>query len=460
MALFGTQIVISMIMACVLQKLSFSFSFARWLLGKKLFAYLPPSIQELQDAEGIKEESKKHKKKGSSPDYKISKNVNVALEHIPVTADDLSALQFYPEYQWLLDFMAYTTLLYGITEVYLFMRPNLDEVNMSVLWCLLVVIFVVRTLLSLAKIYFRSEETSAERSMCLVCGLTYLLIAMLILIVDEKWLEFGLRDAYDSFKTSVTKFSEEISLETAGPTSELIFKLSLAAWAGVVGALLVFPGIRFAQMHRDLLASDVIGPPGKMLVHLNFVFPLFVLMMWVTPVAREYFTQRIFSGMSGPVMTPDQFEISRIMTIIIACVLRLWLFNRYMQAYMNVAQKKIRNLQKEAGRIQISEFRKTISSVFNYSCVVALQYVAPAVLLLFSVLLLKTLGDYSWAGLPGETILPKSSVPLPFSLHRLKEVFTPALFRGVFNFATWWISASIFFNSIIGYAFYSYNEKA
>lgn len=63
MALFGTQIVISMIMACVLQKLSFSFSFARWLLGKKLFAYLPPSIQELQDAEGIKEESKKHKKK-------------------------------------------------------------------------------------------------------------------------------------------------------------------------------------------------------------------------------------------------------------------------------------------------------------------------------------------------------------------------------------------------------------
>lgn len=71
---------------------------------------------------------------------------------------------------------------------------------MSVLWCLLVVIFVVRTLLSLAKIYFRSEETSAERSMCLVCGLTYLLIAMLILIVDEKWLEFGLRDAYDSFK--------------------------------------------------------------------------------------------------------------------------------------------------------------------------------------------------------------------------------------------------------------------
>lgn len=259
---------------------------------------------------------------------------------------------------------------------------------------------------------------------------------------------------------SVAEFSKEISLETAGPTSELIFKLSLALWAGIIGALLVFPGIRFAQMHRDLIASDVVGPSGKMLLHFNFVFPLFVLIMWVTPVARDYFTKRIFSGMSGSLMTPDQFEISRIITIIFACTLRLSLFNRYLQAYMNVAKKKVNNLQKEAGRIQISEFRKTISSVFNYSCVVALQYVAPAVLLLFSALLLKTLGDHSWAGSPGTSAVQQPLSPLPFSLHRLKTVFTPTLFRGVFNFSTWWISASIFFNSIIGYAFHSYNEKA
>ena len=331
---------------------------------------------------------------------------------------------------------------------------------MSVLWCLLVILFAFRTLVSLAKIYFQSDETSAERSMCLVCGLIYLLIAMLILVVDEKWLEFELRDAYDSFKESVTNFSREISLESAGPTSELIFKLSLAAWAGIIGALLVFPGIRFAQMHRDLLSGESVGPLSKMLVHLNFIFPFLVLTMWMTPVAREYFTARVFSGMSGPILTPDQFETSRILTIISMCILRLWLLNKYLQAYMNVAQKKVTNLQKEAGRIRISEFRKTISNVFNYSCVVAVQYVTPAVLLLFSVLLLKTLGDYSWTGSIGTSPINKADSNLPFSLQRLKQILTPALFRGIFNFTTWWLSASIFFNSIIGYAFYTYNEKA
>lgn len=62
MALLGTQIVISMVMACVLHKLSFKFSFARWLLGSRLFTYVPPSVNELKTAEGIKEEKKQKKK--------------------------------------------------------------------------------------------------------------------------------------------------------------------------------------------------------------------------------------------------------------------------------------------------------------------------------------------------------------------------------------------------------------
>lgn len=460
MALFGTQIVITMIMACILQKLSIRMSFARWLLGNKLYAYMPPSVQVLKEAEGIQtDNSRKKGKVHVEPDYKINKNISVTLDHVPVLADDLSALNFYPEYQWLLDFMAYTTILYGITEVYLYLRPGLDEVNMSLLWCILVVLFVFRTLLSLCKLYFTSQDASAERSMCLVCGLSFLLFAMLVLIVDEKYLDFELMSAYDSFNRSVGEFSQEISMQSVGITSQLMFKLSLAAWAGLVGALLVFPGIRFAQMHRDLLKSEVVGALDRLIINLNFVLPLLILLMWVRPISREYFTMRTFSGMKSPVFSSDLFEAYRIGIVIVACLLRLWMLPHYMQSYLNVAHKKIMNLKREAGRIQISDYRRTVSTVFNYSCVVALQYVAPPVLLLFSTLMLKTLGDYSWLGVPGTSPLPTpATTELPFNLHRVKHIFTPVLFRGLFNFSTWWISCTIFINSILGYAFYSYND--
>jgi hypothetical protein len=72
-----------------------------------------------------------------------------------------------------------------------------------------------KLLISLTVQYFRSEESIGERSTCIVTGLTYLLIAMMILIVPESTLEVGLDQAYKSFNESASTFMANQGLNSS-----------------------------------------------------------------------------------------------------------------------------------------------------------------------------------------------------------------------------------------------------
>lgn len=64
-------------------------------------------------------------------------------------------------------------------------------------------------------IYFQSEESIGERSTCIVTGLSYFLIAMMILIVPENTLEIGLEKAYTSFNQSASMYLEQQGVNSA-----------------------------------------------------------------------------------------------------------------------------------------------------------------------------------------------------------------------------------------------------
>lgn len=66
-----------------------------------------------------------------------------------------------------------------------------------------------KLLISLTVQYFKSDESIGERSTCIVTGLVYLLVAMIVLIVDENTLETGLEQAYKSFNESASVYLEE-----------------------------------------------------------------------------------------------------------------------------------------------------------------------------------------------------------------------------------------------------------
>ncbi|KAM6944741.1 transmembrane protein 161B [Lycodopsis pacificus] len=489
MGVIGVQLVVTMVMASVIQKIIPHYSFARWLLcSGSLRWYQHPTEDELRSLAGKqKGQKKKDRKYNGHIDNKpltVPKDIDLQLETKCIAEVDTLALHYFPEFQWLVDFTVAATVVYLITELYYSVAQPSGEMNISVVWSLLVLAFVLKTLFSLTAHYFRLEE-GGERSLCITFAFFFFVKAMAILIVTENYLEFGLETGFANFSDSALQFLEHQGLESQGPISKLTFKLILALLCSLIGAFLTFPGLRLAQMHLDALNLTT-GKFTQTLLHINFLSPLIMVLLWVKPLTKDYIMNPTLEKESVPLMTEDTFDTLRLWVIILMCMLRLAMMRHHLQAYLNLAQKGVDQMKKEAGRISTVDLQKMVARVFYYLCVIALQYVAPLVMLLHSTLLLKTLGGHSWWVYPEEEDLPcvydinsdyvtgaapiaaptpasvvetgarASVAQLSMALGGLRTVFSPLLFRGLFSFFTWWIAACLFSTSLFGLFYHQY----
>lgn len=222
---------ITLVMVSIIQKVSPHFSLAKWILcSTGLTRFLHPTDEDLKNLAGFNKKDAKDGKGGkhkgnkggknghvenASATFNIPRNLDVQLETAKISQFDVVHLRYFTEYQWLIDFSVYSIIVYTISEVYHFFVPIGDEVNLSMLWCLLVIFFAFKLLSSLTIQYFKSDESIGERSTCIVTGLTYLLISMIILIVPETTLEIGLDDAYRSFNEGASGFLQNQGLSSS-----------------------------------------------------------------------------------------------------------------------------------------------------------------------------------------------------------------------------------------------------
>ncbi|KAK1176570.1 transmembrane protein 161B-like isoform X1 [Acipenser oxyrinchus oxyrinchus] len=483
MGVIGVQLVVTMVMASVIQKIIPHYSFARWLLcSGSLRWYQHPTEDELRSLAGKQQKgkNKKDRKYNGHIENKpltVPKDIDLQLETKSIAEVDTLALHYFPEYQWLVDFTVAATVVYLITEFYYSLVGPSNEMNISVVWCLLVLAFVMKVLFSLTAHYFKGEE-GGERSLCITFAFFFFVKAMAILIITENYLEFGLETGFANFSESAVQFLEKQGLDSQGPISKLTFKLFLALLCSLIGAFLTFPGLRLAQMHLDALnlATEKVT---QTLLHINFLAPLIMVLLWVKPITKDYIMNPTLGKESVPLMTEATFDTLRLWVIILLCLLRLGLMRRHLQAYLNLAQKCVDQMKKEAGRISTVDLQKMVARVFYYLCVIALQYMAPLVMLLHTTLLLKTLGDHSWGvysepeGLIDPDQMPAASLPLTapentkvsvaqitMALGSLRNVFTPLLFRGLLSFLTWWIAACLFSTSLFGLFYHQYLTAA
>lgn len=500
MAVLGVQIVFSMIMASFLSKISAHFSFGRWLLcGGSLARFVPPSDDDLRKLAGTVgsggssrgKNGKRNDRRTAATDdpLTISKSADIQLELVPVRPTDLLPLQFYTEYQWLMDFAVCGILIYSATEAYYaFARPPSSELNLSMFWCILIMAFSVKTLISVTAIYFRTDD-AGERILCIVFGLFFLVVAMAILVIPETMLDFGLEKAYAEFAKGAMGFLSTQGLESSGPVSLLSIRIGIALTSAVLGALLTFPGLRLARMHTDGMRYAQEQPFRRVMMLINMILPLVAALAWVRPLARD--------PLARCGIVDDAFESIRLSLIILTCVVRLSLVRPHLQAHLNMAYDRVLALHREPGRISTIELKKLVVRVYYYLCVIALQYLAPVVLLVFAAFLLKTLGDISvlravrLAQDSPTVVVPPPPASMPFvsdaggkdaaesanesssmettfgdiftsavqfsrALTSMRQVFTPACFHCLISFLCWWICSAWFATSSFGLIYYSY----
>ena len=209
-------------------------------------------------------------------------------------------LRFYSDYQWLIDFTSCTLIVYVITELYMALGNVQEEVNLSMVWCALLMMFTLKVLFALTKQYFGSGGGDSEKAVVVLAFFCYLLIALIVLIIREERLELGLDTAYASLNASANEFMETQELHSVGLVSKMSCKAVIAVLGAVIGASFTFPGLRVGKMHSAAVLAHAASPRTVSLLHLSFLSPALVALLWVPPLSRKWLVVDTFPGQAKP----------------------------------------------------------------------------------------------------------------------------------------------------------------
>ncbi|XP_006995526.1 transmembrane protein 161A [Peromyscus maniculatus bairdii] len=476
MAVLGVQLVVTLLTATLMHRLAPHCSFARWLLcNGSLFRYIHPSEEELRVLAGKpRPRSRKERWTNGLHDEKplsVPRDAPFRLETCPLTAVDALVLRFFLEYQWFVDFAVYSVGVYLFTEAYYFVLGPVQEANIAVFWCLLTLAFSLKVFLAVTRLYFGAKE-GGERSVCLASAFLFLLLAMLVQVVREETLELGLESGLASVTQNLEPVLKKQGWDWALPVIKLALRLGLAVLGSLLGAFLIFPGLRLAQTHQDALTLSADRPLLQLLLHTSFLSPLCTLWLWTKPVARDFLYQTPRRNMTSSLPSEGTFDSLRLWVLVALCLLRLAVTRPHLQAYLCLAKSRVEQLRKEAGRIEAREIQQRVVRVYCYVAVVSLQYLTPVILTLHCTLLLKTLGGYSWAPGPAPTspAPPQASDtfisvdPAEDEVQQtaaqvagvLGSLLTPLFLRGVLAYLIWWTAACQLLSSLFGLYFHQH----
>jgi len=464
MAVFSIQLAVTLVMTSVMSKVLPHLSLARWLLcDTGLRYYLHPSNQQLRDKR--KPKGKVSLNEDGSFDINM-KHVDVTLERAAITEADAVQLRFYTDYKWLIDFGLCALIVYAFTEAYFYYIPGRDEVNLSMIWCGLLLLFTIKTLLSLTLVYFTSSR-GGEAPLVLLFLFLYLFLCLGLLLLPETRLETGLDLAYDAFNASASAFLETHDFSSVGVASRPGVKGVLAVLAALQGACLAFPGLRLGRMHGDAVSQQT-SRPLLLLLHTSLLLPLLLLLLWLPQVSRHYLVDTALPGHTRPLLSADAFETCRVLLVLVACLVRALALPLYLQSYLQMANERLQHAKLTQGKLTNLDLQMKITSVFYYLCVVALQVLLPVILCSTLAVMLKTLGGLHWAALgdprgfvAAECPADLPSPPSPPSMGGLvghwteglddvRRVLLPEVWRGLLGFWLWWSVLVWFVSGLIG----------
>lgn len=482
--------------------------FLTWLSSHSFTCWLPPTNQELtalKKGGGGSTENKKtrqrNKARGStSPNkddesaaiFKISAASldSIKLNKKLMTAQDFEILHNSYDLEWIVDLATMTFFNYMFTEIAFSLFSRTTETNLSHLWLLVVISYCVLNLWRLTRSYFANEESSGERSICIVSFCVFMLIAMLVLVVEESKLEFGLETAYKSFNKTATAFIRNHTLTVSDPKairkpiSFLFIKFGLAILCALTGMVFTFPGFRYAQLHKQLMADPETSKTLCYLTMFNFASPIMVTLLWVKPVSRDFWSNTFE-------VDDATFDTCKIYFILFVNLVRFSSLPHYVTVFFKTVHVRVKRLRRRGGSITNKEVQVTVSSIYSYVNVIMIQYLLPVLMCLSTVMLYKSFSGHLWVPPTWTSDLAESAQnlsvnhefsstsPRPWfaasasddfgsvadnvtaqhkiiTLQEIKGVFTYDVCQGVLGFVVWWLHFSWFITSLAGIVYHTY----
>jgi len=465
MGVFGVQMVLTMIVASFLHKLSPYYSLGRWLLTSRLYRYLPPSDKLLRPhvsmpstaakKKAISQRAKVLSSKSSSPKeimaalntdptsldqtLGVPKSANIQLEQTAVEWQDVFQLHFSGELEFLLNMTLAVVVVFMCSSLYYYFNPLAiaSEYNLTSIWIMSVILYAYKQLFSLTKVYL-SDELAHQRSLCMVFTLLFFVCAMVVLLIDESYLNFGLNKSHEDLCQSISVILGGL-LKNRGVTAYYLlplwlYKIALALLASMLSMTLIFPGFRFADTHFSVIRYTKM-PMFKTLLHANYIAPMFCLSLWIQPYNAS---GNDVKNTTTVLDIPISYDNIRVLALSFVCLLRFVLFKTYLQSHLNSARWKLESQRSEQGRITISALRKNISNIFLFYAALGIQYMAPYVILLSLALML----NVSSSTMDQLSHLSSNEKAAGAKSIFLKSGLGAGTFHGCIGFLCWWVCFS------------------
>lgn len=392
MAILGFHVVICLVAITLISKLVRRANFIDIFVTNGLYRFLAPSNQELKallppTKEKMNQRNRRKKREDEAAEgFSLPKSSPFQLNLYPVDVKDLVQFEMYTSLHWLCLCIPVCLFVYTLSEVYNYIMPDNRDFNVSIVFMLVVIMFVLQVLTALSSYLVSSVD---ERGFMISIGCLYFLFSFIFAMNSHRIFDIQMLEAYDKLSTNIADFVESSGLfdnSTANirdyrPTNPLMMYISLSVFFSMLSAMLVFPNFRCAIMYLKALEND--GRIKKSLDHVAFLLPAFILASYSKPL--------VYQLVQGPrkVMSLDQLDILRIY-MIIGWVLSKFLTRvSHLQAHLNLAYDKVAEMRAEAGKVKNYTIQAMIYRYYRYLCCAALQYFGPAVLALLFALLLK-----------------------------------------------------------------------
>ena len=375
MRFFGMQIAVTVLVVLLYRKLGKSFSLAQWVLTNgKLFFFFPSLVSILEQNT---EQKNKSKKSNSQSLEFISSKLNFTVESLrevklikeKLSYSFLAKTDHFEDFTTQIDACFLTFLVALLTQLLFYVSPSTEEtqLNLALFWLLGLLLNLVYRSTKLLLIYF-TEALSHEWSLCILFGLIYFLLSIVVVNIPSTREELNLGDLEASF------FSILKDLNFTNNTSELEISYAshvrtvISLFAAFIGMLLLFPSNRVAICHNRCIQMCNRSFLGYLWYQLVFWLPIFPCTFWIPIAGRE-----MLVGGSHGVVNLETFLFIRSLSFPIVVCIRFSSCFAYIQAFLERPNDILCSLQAKNSRINAILLYSTLLLPNSYTSVVAIH---------------------------------------------------------------------------------------